>query len=46
MHNRIRLLRETKKLSRAAFGEKIGVSGDVINKRTYYKVNMYSIFSK
>ena len=31
MHNRIRLLRETKKLSRAAFGEKIGVSGDVIN---------------
>lgn len=31
MNNRIRLLRETKKLSRTAFGEKLGVSGDVIN---------------
>lgn len=31
MNERIRLLREKKKLSRAAFGERIGVSGDVIN---------------
>lgn len=31
MNERIRLLREEKKLSRAAFGERIGVSGDVIN---------------
>lgn len=31
MHNRIRLLREDQGLSRAAFGKKIGVSGDVIN---------------
>lgn len=31
MHDRIRMLREDKKLSRAAFGEKLGVSGDVIN---------------
>lgn len=31
MNERIRILREDNKLSRAAFGEKIGVSGDVIN---------------
>ncbi len=31
MNERIRLLREDKALSRAAFGEKLGVSGDVIN---------------
>ena len=31
MNERIRLLREKKGLSRAAFGERIGVSGDVIN---------------
>lgn len=31
MNERIRLLRETLKLSRSAFGEKLGVSGDVIN---------------
>ena len=31
MNERIRLLRESKGLSRAAFGERIGVSGDVIN---------------
>lgn len=31
MNERIRLLREDKSLSRAAFGEKLGVSGDVIN---------------
>ena len=31
VHNRIRLLREDKGLSRVAFGKKIGVSGDVIN---------------
>ena len=31
MNERIRILRERLKLSRAAFGEKIGVSGDVIN---------------
>lgn len=31
MHNRIRLLREKEKLSRVAFGKKLGVSGDVIN---------------
>lgn len=31
MHDRIRMLREDKGLSRAAFGEKLGVSGDVIN---------------
>lgn len=31
MNERIRLLREDKTLSRAAFGEKLGVSGDVIN---------------
>ena len=31
MNERIRLLREKKKVSRAAFGERIGVSGDVIN---------------
>lgn len=31
MNERIRLLREDKALSRAAFGKKLGVSGDVIN---------------
>ncbi len=31
MHDRIRLIREDQKLSRAAFGERLGVSGDVIN---------------
>lgn len=31
MNERIRILREDMKLSRAAFGEKLGVSGDVIN---------------
>lgn len=31
MNERIRLLRENAGLSRAAFGQKIGVSGDVIN---------------
>lgn len=31
MRDRIRSLREDRGLSRAAFGEKIGVSGDVIN---------------
>lgn len=31
MNERIRLLREDKSLSRAAFGKKLGVSGDVIN---------------
>lgn len=31
MNNRIRLIREELKLSRAAFGQRIGVSGDVIN---------------
>ena len=31
MNERIRILREEMKLSRAAFGEKLGVSGDVIN---------------
>lgn len=31
MNERIRFLREKNKLSRAAFGERIGVSGDVIN---------------
>ena len=31
MNERIRILREENKLSRAAFGEKLGVSGDVIN---------------
>lgn len=31
MNKRIKLLRESLKLSRSAFGEKIGVSGDVIN---------------
>lgn len=31
MNKRIRQLRESKGLSRAAFGEKLGVSGDVIN---------------
>ncbi|MDE6615171.1 MAG: helix-turn-helix transcriptional regulator [Lachnospiraceae bacterium] len=31
MNNRIRLIRDELKLSRAAFGQRIGVSGDVIN---------------
>lgn len=31
MNERIRILREDKELSRAAFGQRIGVSGDVIN---------------
>ena len=31
MNNRIRMLRETLNMTRAAFGERIGVSGDVIN---------------
>lgn len=31
MNERLRVLREDMKLSRAAFGEKLGVSGDVIN---------------
>lgn len=31
MNNRIRLIREELKLSRAAFGQRIGVSGDAIN---------------
>lgn len=31
MNKRIRYLREDKSLSRAAFGKKLGVSGDVIN---------------
>lgn len=31
MNNRIRLIREELKLSRAAFGQRISVSGDVIN---------------
>lgn len=31
MNERIRILRENQSLSRAAFGEKLGVSGDVIN---------------
>ncbi len=31
MNERIRIIREQLKLSRAAFGKKIGVSGDVIN---------------
>lgn len=31
MNERIKLLRKDKSLSRAAFGEKLGVSGDVIN---------------
>lgn len=31
MHDRIRLVRENFNLSRAAFGERLGVSGDVIN---------------
>lgn len=31
MHNRIREARDTLKMSRAEFGSKIGVSGDVIN---------------
>lgn len=31
MNERIRMVREKCKLSRAAFGEKLGVSGDVIN---------------
>lgn len=31
MNERIRMVREKYKLSRAAFGEKLGVSGDVIN---------------
>ena len=31
MNERLRVLREDMKLSRAAFGDKLGVSGDVIN---------------
>ena len=31
MNDRIRLLREKLGLSRVAFGQKLGVSGDVIN---------------
>ncbi|MBQ0067584.1 MAG: helix-turn-helix transcriptional regulator [Phascolarctobacterium sp.] len=31
MNDRLRMLREDMKLSRAAFGDKLGVSGDVIN---------------
>ena len=31
MNQRLRLIRESKELSRSAFGQRIGVSGDVIN---------------
>lgn len=31
MNERIKLLRESLELSRAAFGKKLGISGDVVN---------------
>lgn len=40
MNERIRMVREKCKLSRVAFGEKLGVSGDVINNLERGRVNI------